>query len=48
MIVFPLTEKKDYELEIKNQGSRITVLELSVIWNGGSRIVYKGKMNSPV
>lgn len=44
----PLTDKKDYELEIQNQDSQITVRELSVIGNGGSCIVYKGKMKSPV
>lgn len=37
----PLTDKKDYELEIQNQDSQITVRELSVIGNGGSCIVYK-------
>ena len=39
----PLTEKKEYELVIKDQDSEIVIRELSVIGSGGSCIVYKGK-----
>lgn len=44
----PLTEKKDYELVIKNSDSEITIRELTVIGFGGSCIVYKGKKILPV
>lgn len=44
----PLTEKKDYELVIKNNDSEITIRELTVIGFGGSCIVYKGKKSLPI